>query len=75
MLPKTPPFVERVVADSPAAGSGIRPDDLVLFVGPNMVQSRAEFIEELSFIDRLDPVRLTVLRDQQLLEFEMTSED
>jgi serine protease Do len=75
VLPKTPPFVERVLSGSPAEGSGIRPDDLVLFVGPNMVQSRAEFIEELSFIDRLDPVRLTVLRDQQLLEFEMTSED
>lgn len=75
VLPKTPPFVERVLSGSPAEGSGIQPDDLVLFVGPNMVQSRAEFIEELSFIDRLDPVRLTVLRDQQLLEFEMTSED
>ncbi len=75
VLPKTPPFVERVVTGSPAERIGVQSDDLVLFVGPNMVQSRTEFIEELSYIDRLDPVRLTVLRDQKLLEFEMTSED
>ncbi len=32
-------------------------------------------IEELSYIDRLDAVKLTVLRDQELIEFELISQD
>ena len=40
-----------------------------------MVQSRNEMIEELSYIDRLDAVKLTVLRDQELIEFELISQD
>ena len=75
VLVKTPPFVEKIDTGSPAASQGLQPDDLVLFVGPNMVQSRNEMIEELSYIDRLDAVKLTVLRDQELIEFELISQD
>ncbi|MDG2380304.1 MAG: S1C family serine protease [Pirellulaceae bacterium] len=75
VLPKTPPFVERVIPHSAAAEKSIRSDDLILFVGPNMVQSRQELIEELSYIDRLDEVAITVLRNQQLMEVELTAQD
>ena len=75
VLPKTPPFVERVIPNSTAAEKKIRSDDLILFVGANMVQSRQELIEELSYIDRLDAVAITVLRDQQLMEVELTAQD
>ncbi len=71
VLAKTPPFVDNVQLDSLADKAGLRPDDLVLFVNDRMVSSCKELDEELSFIDRIDPVRLTVQRGQELLEVEM----
>jgi serine protease Do len=74
VLPKTPAYVDDVVRGSAAEQAGIRPDDLVVMVQGVVIQSREDFVAELSFIDRLDPVRLTVLRRQALLEFELTSQ-
>ncbi len=75
VLPKTPPFIERVPADArQRLVPGLQVDDLIVFVQTNLVGSCQELREELSYIDRLQPVRLTVLRDQQLLEFELTAE-
>ena len=71
VLPKTPPYVERVVPGSPAEIAGIQPDDLIVTVGSSVVQSRQQLVEELSYIDRLDPVSLTVLRAQELIPFEL----
>jgi S1-C subfamily serine protease len=71
VLAKTPPFVDNVQPDSLADKAGLRPDDLVLFVNDRMVSSCKELDEELSFVDRIDPVRLTVQRGQELLEVEM----
>ena len=70
-LPKTPPFVEMVRPDSPAAKTGVKVDDLILFVNGKLVSSCASAAEELSFIDRLDDVRLTVQRGRELLELEL----
>jgi serine protease Do len=67
-LPKTPPFVEAVKPGSPAAKAGIRPDDLILFVNERVVPSCKQLGEELTFVDRLDPVKLTIQRGQDLVE-------
>ncbi|GIW96042.1 MAG: serine protease [Pirellulaceae bacterium] len=68
VLPKTPPFIESVRPGSPAAEAGLAPDDLILFVNDHLVPSCAAVREELSYIDRIDPVRLTVQREQDLIE-------
>jgi S1-C subfamily serine protease len=73
-LPRTPPFVESVLPKSTAAKSGIRPDDLVLFVNGRVVASCKLLADELTFIDRLDPVQLTIQRGQELLELELVPE-
>jgi serine protease Do len=73
VLAKTPAYVDRVVRQSPAEQAGIQPDDLVVMVGPTMVHSRDDLVQELSYLDRLDPVRLTVMRGTELLEFELTA--
>ncbi|NUQ61108.1 MAG: trypsin-like peptidase domain-containing protein [Pirellulales bacterium] len=75
VVERTPPFVDRVVSGSPAAVSGIRMDDLVLLIGDRLVPSCKSLREELGLIDREDPVKLTVLRGQELLEFELHTED
>ena len=74
VLPKTPPFVERIRPGSPADHAGLRADDLIVFVQSNMVSSCRETLEEMSYVDRLQPVRITVLREQMLLEFQLTAE-
>jgi serine protease Do len=68
VLPKTPPFIESVRPGSPAAEAGLAPDDLILFVNDHLVPSCAAVREELSYIDRIDPVKLTVQREQDLIE-------
>ena len=71
ILAKTPPFVDDVRAGSSAEANGMRRDDLILFVNDRMVSSCKELVDELSFIDHVDPVRLTVQRGQQLVDIEL----
>jgi serine protease Do len=73
-LPRTPPFVEGVKPRGVAAKAGLRIDDLVLFLNGRVVPSCKQFSDELSFIDRFDPVRLTVQRGQELIELELVPE-
>ncbi|MBL9124877.1 MAG: trypsin-like peptidase domain-containing protein [Planctomycetaceae bacterium] len=75
VLERTPPFVDAVQAESLAAQLGLKPDDLVLFVNDRLVQSCKALVEELSRIDRADPVKMTVIRGQQLIDvtFSLTS--
>jgi serine protease Do len=68
VLEKTPPFVDHVRAGSAAAKAGVRPDDLVLLVSDRLVGSCRAVEDELSYIDRIDPVKLTLLRGQQVVE-------
>ncbi len=71
VLPKTPAYVERTPAGFAAQEAGIQPDDLIVMVGDVVIQSRDDLIDELSYIDRLDPVQLTIMRGQELLVFEL----
>lgn len=68
VVAKTPPYVDRVLRDSPAAEAGLRPDDLVLFVNDQIVNSSKQLRDELEYIDRIDEVRLLVQRDRELLD-------
>ncbi len=71
ILAKTPPFIDGLRRQSPAAEAGLRPDDLILFVNDRMVSSCKELADELSFVDHIDPVRLTVQRGQELVDIEL----
>jgi S1-C subfamily serine protease len=68
VLPKTPPFVDAVIPGSPADRAGIQPDDLILFVNDHLATSCRVLRDELTYIDRIDEVRLTIQRSQELLE-------
>lgn len=75
VLERTPPFVDLVRPQSAAARAGLMPDDLVLFVNDRLVQSCKALRAELERIDRLDGVRLTVIRGQQLIEVQLAIEE
>ena len=73
IIARTPAYVERVLAGQPATVAGIQTDDLIVMVEGHIVQSRHDVITELSRIDRLDPVRLTIMRGSELLEIELVA--
>lgn len=73
VLPKTPPFIDRIAPGSPADEAGLKADDLVLFVNGRIVPSCRTLTSEISLIDRADEVRLTVQRDSELIEVTLSA--
>ena len=68
VLQRTPPYIDAVRPDSPAARVGLRPDDLIVLVGDRLVQSCENLRDALEHIRPEDPVRLSILRRQELHE-------
>lgn len=73
VLPKTPPFIDRVQRGSPAEKAGLKPDDLILFVNGRIVSSCRGLLDEVRLIDRVEELRLSVQRDSELLEIVLTT--
>jgi S1-C subfamily serine protease len=73
VVERTPPYVDRVRPGSAAAEAGVRPDDLILLVGDHLIQSCKALASELEYVDAEDSIRLTVLRGQELIAFELRS--
>ncbi len=73
VLPRTPPYVDSIRGNTPAALMGLRSDDLLVFINDRLVPSCASVRNELQYIDRIDPVRLTVMRGQELVEVVLKS--
>lgn len=72
ILERTPPFVDHVQDQSPAARAGVQPDDLIVLVGDRLIQSIKNLHSELEYIDHEDPVKLTVIRGHELVEIVIT---
>ncbi|MFM8709623.1 MAG: S1C family serine protease [Planctomycetia bacterium] len=71
LLDRTPPFIETVTAESPAARAGLRPDDLVIAVGTRSVNSRAAVQQALAALAAGDAVRLSVVRSGKIVECDL----
>ncbi|MEE3371618.1 MAG: S1C family serine protease [Planctomycetota bacterium] len=68
VLDKTPAFVDNVRKGSVAEKMQLQPDDLILFANERIASTCKQLVEELSFIDRIDPVTLTIQRGQNLID-------
>ena len=72
VLERTPPFIDQILPNSLAAKAGLKPDDLVLFVDDQLVQSCQAFTRLLERIELDTPIKLTIMREnnrqQELLE-------
>lgn len=75
LLPRTPPYVDSVLPGSPAAAAGLEPDDLIVFVGAEPTASCTALREALGQFEQNDEIRLSALRDGQLLEFTLSGAD
>ena len=71
VLQRTPPYVDNVRPDSPAAAAGVRPDDLILMLDSRLIQSCKSLQSELEFVDFEDPITLTILRGQDVLDVDL----
>jgi serine protease Do len=74
VLERTPPYVELVRDDSPADRAGVKPDDLIVFVGENLVHSCKGFGDELAHVERGTAIKLVLMRGQELVEVEIASD-
>ena len=62
----TPPYVEEVMPNSPAAKVGLRPDDLILYVEGESVPTIKTFRETLKLYGADDEIRLQIQRGNKL---------
>jgi S1-C subfamily serine protease len=75
VLPRTPPYIDTVFPDSPAARAGLRPDDLVVDVAGESTASCKSVGEVMARQERFDELKLSVLRDGELIEVNLLVDD
>lgn len=75
MLPdvvaKTPAYIDRVLPGSAAETAGLQADDLILFVGDQLVPSYRALRDELARLEAGDRVKLVVRRGDALVTVEL----
>jgi serine protease Do len=75
VLERTPPYVDAVFPKSPAAEAGLRPDDLIVFVGGEPTASCKAVVEAIGRREKFDEVRVSVLRRGKVIEVALAAED
>ena len=73
VVTRTPPYIDRVLPNSPAATAGIRPDDLLVTIDSQVASSCTEANHLAERLERDATVRLAVLRNEQFLEFTLST--
>jgi S1-C subfamily serine protease len=68
VVKRTPPYIDRIAPDSPAASAGLRADDLLVSIDSQVASSCHEADRLIERLERDASVRLAVLRGEQLLE-------
>lgn len=75
VLEKTPAYVDHVIPDSPAAAVVLRPDDLLLLVEGQRVDSQSALRVLLRRVDRRDNVQVTVQRGTTIVPVTLMARD
>lgn len=71
VVERTPAFIDSIQADSAAAKIGLKPDDLVLFVNDELIQSCRALQDAIGRLESGDQLRLVVRRGNELVNVEM----
>jgi len=72
VVTRTPPYVDRVIPDSPAARAGLRTDDLIVTINAQVAASCRDAAKLVERLESDTDVRIAVLRDNEFLEFTLT---
>lgn len=73
VLNRTPAYIDRVLPGSQAEKTGLQSNDLILFVGDNLVQSCKLLREDLGRLEANDVLKLVVRRGDKLVSVEMVA--
>ena len=68
VVSRTPPYIDRVIPNSPASAAGLKPDDLVVMIDSQVASSCRQATHLTERLERDATVRLGVLRGEQFLE-------
>ncbi len=71
VLERTPPFIDQVRPGSIAASVKLKPDDLILFVDEQLIHSSNALKTVLQRIEIDTPIRITVMRGNELIDFNL----
>lgn len=72
VVERTPPYVEAVVPESPAAKAGLRPDDLIVYVDGEPIVSIASFRTIISRSRPGTTLKLEIRRGDKLMTVDLT---
>jgi S1-C subfamily serine protease len=75
VVPRTPPYVEELLPNSPATKAGLKPDDLIVYIDGEQVVSIKEFKEAM---DRYEPgteLKIEVRRGDKLTTLTLKVEE
>ena len=67
VVARTPAYIDRVLPGSLAETAGLQPNDLILFVGDDLVQSCQTLRDELGRLESGDQLKLVVRRGDALI--------
>lgn len=68
---RTPAYIDRVLPGSPAAEAGLKPNDLIVFVGDELIASVRMLRMELGRLESGGQLRLVIRRSDQLITTEL----
>jgi serine protease Do len=71
---RTPPYIDRVVLDSPAARAGLQQDDLLVMIDAQVAASNRDAVRLMKRLERDAEVRIAVLRKSEFLEFTLKAD-
>ena len=71
VVDRTPAFIDTVQPNTAAAKIGLKPDDLVLFVNDELIQSCRALQDAIGRLESGDQLRLVVRRGNELVNVEM----
>jgi serine protease Do len=74
VVTRTPPYIDRVAPDSPAAKAGLQPDDLLVMIDSQVVTSRRQADAIAERFERDATVRVSILRGDALLAFPLAAD-
>lgn len=73
VVSRTPPYVDRVITDSPAAAAGLRADDLVIMIDTQVVSSCRDANLLVERLEHDATVRLAALRGDDFVEMTLST--
>jgi serine protease Do len=75
VVTRTPPYIDRVLSDSPAATADLRPDDLVVSINGQVAPSCREAVNLIERLEDDTEIHLAVLRDGEFVEVTMQADE